>query len=81
MPHQLRDADLDVTVEKNQRDQEKGRGRSSTAEQPDLSAQGALALLWCGRAHCTGVGAAQARWDSKRGRGLRLSGKIGGFHN
>lgn len=45
IPHQLRDAHLDVTVEKNQRDQEKGRGRYSTAEQPDLSSRGALALL------------------------------------
>lgn len=50
MPHQLRDADLDVTVEKNQR---QGGGRSATAEQPDLSAQGALALQWHGGARCT----------------------------
>lgn len=44
--HQLRDANLDVTVEKNQREQEEGGGRSAAAEQPDLSAQGALALQW-----------------------------------
>lgn len=58
MPHQLRDADLDVTVEENQRDQEEGGERSATAEQPELSAQGALALQWHGGTQCTG--AAQA---------------------
>lgn len=60
MPHQFRDADWDVTVDKNRRDQEKGGRSAAAAEQPDLSAQGALALQWHGGAQCTGVGAAQA---------------------
>lgn len=53
VPHQLRDADLDVKLEKK-----RPGGRSATAEQPALSAQGALALQWRGGAHW--AGAAQA---------------------
>lgn len=66
--NQLRDADLNITVQKNQRDQEEGEGSSATSEQPELSAQGALALQWRG-------GAAQASWE------LRLGVKVGVFHN